>query len=68
MKFVKPSILVAVTIGICTFAPSAQALDYESKSSFTMLSLVEDGDTFKNTGHYLTKVGGSNWGGFIQIT
>lgn len=68
MKFLKPSILVAVTIGICTFAPSAQALDYESKSGFTTLSLVEGSDKFKNTGHYLTKVQSSNWGGFIQIT
>lgn len=68
MQFVKASILVAVTIGICTFAPSAQALDYESKAGFTMLSLVEDGDTFKNTGHYLTNVESDNWGGFIKIT
>jgi len=68
MKFVMPSISVAVTIGICTFAPSAQALDYQSKSGFTILSLVEGDGEFKNTSHYLTKVGGSNWGGFIQIT
>jgi hypothetical protein len=68
MKFIKPSILVAVTIGIFTFAPSAQALDYESKSGFTKLSLAEGNDKFKNTGHYLTKVESGNWGGFIQIT
>jgi hypothetical protein len=68
MKFVTPSILVAVTIGICTFAPSAQALDYESKSGFTTLSLAEGSDNFRNTGHYLTKVGNGNWGGFIKIT
>ena len=49
MKFVKPSILIAVSIGICTFAPSAQALDYESKAGFTTLSLAEGNDKFKNT-------------------